>query len=330
MAVFAKVVESASFAAAARHFNMSPAMVSKHVRTLEQQLGVQLLNRTTRHVSATEVGQNYYERCLRILGDLEDAERAASDLQTAPRGRLRVTTSVSFGAHQLAPAIADYLVAYPDVTVDLKLRDHYVDLVQERIDVAIRLGRLADSSLIARKLYDAEMILCASPAYLTTNGTPQKPRDLIKHQCLIYTYTAPQTWTFTDASGKAEAIRLSGRVFADSGDALLALARKDAGVVLGPDYLVGEDLRAGNLVRLLPGYVTPDTPVYAVYPPGDHLSAKTRTFIDFLATRFVRLRPIAQASGNGKDVAQSFDGAARANAETEAGDRPPPVSPMPQ
>ena len=331
MAVFAKVVESASFAAAARHFNMSPAMVSKHVRTLEQRLDVQLLNRTTRHVSATEVGRNYYERCLRILNELEDAERAAGDLQATPRGLLRVTTSVSFGAHQLAPAIADYLVAYPDVSVDLKLRDHYVDLVQERIDVAIRLGRLADSSLIARKLYDAEMILCASPAYLAANGTPQKPRDLVEHQCLIYTYTAPQTWTFTDQNDRAEAIRLSGRVLADSGDALLALARKDAGVVLGPDYLVGDDVQAGRLIRLLPGYVTADTPVYAVYPPGDHLSAKTRTFIDFLAARFARSRPIVQTNGNGKDVAQSLDGVARANAETGAGNGPPPFSPsMPQ
>jgi DNA-binding transcriptional LysR family regulator len=331
MAVFAKVVESASFAAAARHFDMSPAMVSKHVRTLEQRLGVQLLNRTTRHVSATEVGQNYYERCLRILGELEDSERAASDLQTAPRGLLRVTTSVSFGAHQLAPAIADYLVAYPDVSVDLKLRDQYVDLVQERIDVAIRLGRLADSSLIARKLYDAEMILCASPSYLAANGTPQKPRDLMKHQCLIYTYTAPQTWTFTDQNGRADVIRLSGRVFADSGDALLALARKGAGVVLGPDYLVGDDLRAGNLVRLLPGHTTPDTPIYAVYPHSDHLSAKTRTFIDFLVTRFAHFRSIKPAVGNGKDVAQSSDGARKADMETRASDGPPPFSSsMPQ
>jgi len=330
MAVFAKVVESANFAAAARHFSMSPAMVSKHVRTLEQGLGVRLLNRTTRHVSATEVGQNYYERCLRILGELEDAERAAGDLQATPRGLLRVTTSVSFGAHRLAPAIADYLVAYPDVSVDLKLRDPYVDLVQERIDVAIRLGHLADSSLIARKLCDAEMILCASPAYLAANGAPQKPRDLVKHNCLIYTYSAPQTWTFTDPSGKADVVRLSGRVFADSGDALLALARKDAGVVLGPDYLVGDDLKAGRLVRLLPGYTTPDTPIYAVYPHSDHLSAKARTFIDFLAARFGHLRPNEHTTGNGKETAQPSDGAWRMDAETRASDGPPPFSSMPQ
>src|ERR1700675_1472124 len=145
MAVFAKVFDAGSFAAAARPFGMSPAMVTAHVQTLEERLGVRLLNRTTRRVSATEVGQNFYERCLRILGEMEDAERAAGDLEAAPRGLLRVTTSVSFGAHQLAPAIADYLIAYPDVSIDLSLHDNYIDLLEERIDLAIPLGQLAES-----------------------------------------------------------------------------------------------------------------------------------------------------------------------------------------
>jgi DNA-binding transcriptional LysR family regulator len=298
MAVFAKVVESASFAAAARHFAMSPAMVSKHIRTLEERLGVRLLNRTTRHVSATEVGQNYYERCLRILNELEDAERAAGDLEAAPRGLLRVTTSVSFGAHQLAPAIADYLIAYPDVSIDLSLHDNYVDLVEERIDLAIRLGQLADSSLIAKKLYAVEMVLCASPGYLAAHGAPQTPRDLVKHHCLIYTYATPRMWTFTDPNGKAEVIRVSGPLSANSGDPLLALALKDAGILLGPDYLVADDLNAGRLVRLLPNYKTQETPVYAVYPHSHFLPAKTRTFIDFLAARFAHLPALKQ---NGRD-----------------------------
>jgi DNA-binding transcriptional LysR family regulator len=307
MAVFAKVVESASFAAAARHFAMSPAMVSKHIRTLEERLGVRLLNRTTRHVSATEVGQNYYERCLRILNELEDAERAAGDLEAAPRGLLRVTTSVSFGAHQLAPAIADYLTAYPAVSIDLSLHDNYVDLVEERIDLAIRLGQLADSSLIAKKLYAVEMVLCASPGYLAANGTPQKPRDLVKHNCLIYTYAAPRAWTFTEQKpgkpGKDEVIRVSGRVSANSGDPLLALALKDTGILLGPDYLVANDLSAGRLVRLLADYKTQETPVYAVYPHSHFLPAKTRTFIDFLAARFAHSPAIKQ---NGRDGAKAM------------------------
>lgn len=302
MAVFAKVVESSSFAAAARHFAISPAMVSKHIRTLEERLGVRLLNRTTRRVSATEVGQNYYERCLRILNELEDAERAAGDLEAAPRGLLRVTSSVSFGAHQLAPAIADYLVAYPDVSIDLSLHDNYVDLLEERIDLAIRLGQLSDSSLIAKKLYEVEMVLCASPGYLAAHGTPQKPRDLVKHNCLIYTYAAPRAWTFTDRkTSKEEVVRISGRLLANSGDPLLALALKDTGILLGPDYLVADGLSGGRLVRLLPDYKTPETPVYAVYPHSHYLPAKTRTFIDFLAARFAHLPRIKQ---NGHDGAR--------------------------
>jgi DNA-binding transcriptional LysR family regulator len=299
MAVFAKVVEASSFAAAARHFDISPAMVSKHIRILEERLGVRLLNRTTRRVSATEVGQNYYERCLRILSEVEDAERAAGDLQAAPRGLLRVTSSVAFGAHQLAPAIADYLVVYPDVSVDLILEHDYVDLLEERIDVAIRHGRLSDSSLIARKLCAVETVLCASPDYLEANGTPQRPRDLAKHNCLIYTYAASGTWAFTDPNGKAEAVRISGRMLANSGDALLTFALKDAGIVLAPDYLVADALSAGRLTRLLPEYKAPATPVYAVYPHSNFLSAKTKTFIDFLAARFAQLPQIKRDGLNG-------------------------------
>ena len=282
MAVFAKVVESASFAAAARHFDMSPSMVSKHVRMLEQRLGVRLLNRTTRRVSATEVGQNYYERCLRILSEVEDAERAAGDLQAAPRGLLRVTSSVAFGAHQLAPAIADYLVAYPDVSVDLILKHNFVDLVEERIDLAIRLGQLSDSSLITKKLYAVEMVLCASPGYLAANGTPLKPRDLVKHNCLIYTYAARRAWTFTDQkNGKTEVIRISGRLLANSGDALLAFALKDTGIVLAPDYLVADQLGAGRLIRLLPEYRTQEMPVYAVYPNSQYLFSENQNIHRF-------------------------------------------------
>src|SRR6202451_695075 len=299
MAVFAKGVETSSFAAAARHFDISPAMVSKHIRTLEERLAVRLLNRTTRRVSATEVGQAYYERCLRILSEVEDAERAAGDLQAAPRGLLRVTSSVAFGAHQLAPAIADYLVFYPDVSVDLRLEHDYVDLLEERIDVAIRHGRLSDSSLIARKLCAVEMVLCASPDYLATNGTPQRPRDLVKNNCLISPNAAPGTWTFTDPNGKADAVRISGRILANSGDALLTFALKDTGIVLAPDYLVADALSAGRLIRLLPEYKTPSTPVYAVYPHSNFLSAKTKTFIDFLAARFAQLPQIERDGLNG-------------------------------
>jgi DNA-binding transcriptional LysR family regulator len=306
LAVFAKVVEAANFAAAARHLGMSPAMVSKHVQTLEEQLGVRLLNRTTRRVSATEVGQNYYEHCLRILAELDEADGAARDLQTAPRGLLKVTAPVSFGIRQLAPAIADYLVAYPGVSIDLSLEDSYIDLLEKRFDLAIRLGHLPDSSLIARKLGEVETILCASPGYLQKNGAPQTPHDLSKHNCLVYTYAAPRrAWSFVDQNGNEDAVRISGRFLANSGDALLALAIREAGVVLGPNYLVEDDLKARRLIRLLPEYTTPATPVYAVYPHGRYLSAKTRTFIDFFASRFARSLQTKQdgVHGNGQDGA---------------------------
>ena len=287
LTIFVKVVDAGSFAAAARHFGMSAAMVSKHLQTLEEHLGAQLLNRTTRRVSATEVGQHFYERCMRILSELEEAERAAGDLQTTPRGLLRVTAPVSFGTRQLAPAIADYLTSYRDVSIDLSLDDHYVDLLARRFDLAIRLGALVDSSLIARKLSSLAMVVCASPGYLEKYGTPREPRDLVFHNCLAYTYANPQSvWTFVDQSGEQNVIRISGRFVANSGDALLALVLRGAGIMLAPDYLVEDELKAGRLIRLLPNYSTPETPVHAVYPHSHYLSAKTRTFIDFLAIRF--------------------------------------------
>jgi DNA-binding transcriptional LysR family regulator len=287
MAVFAKVVEAASFAAAARHFDMSPAMVSKHIQTLEARLGARLLNRTTRRVSPTEVGQEYYDRCLRILSDLEEAELAAGDLQSAPRGLLRVTAPVSFGTHVLAPLIADYLKTYPEVSIDLSLDDPYVDVIEKRFDLAIRIGALADSSLIARKLGTLGMVACASPAYLENKGTPQTPHDLIGHNCLVYNFASTKSaWHFFDKDGNEDIIRVSGRFLASNPDALRTLALKGVGIVLAPDRLVENDLETGRLIHLLPDYQTQETAVQAVYPHSQCLSAKTRTFIDFLTAHF--------------------------------------------
>jgi DNA-binding transcriptional LysR family regulator len=303
MAVFGKVVDSASFAAAARHFGMSPAMVSKHVQTLEDRLGARLLNRTTRRVSATEAGQDYYERAVRILAEMEDAEAAAGDMQTSPRGQLRVTAPVSFGSHMLAPAVADYLIKYPDVSIDLSLDDPYVDLVEKRFDLGIRFGHLANSSLIARKLYALETYLCAAPAYLEKFGAPHQPADLAEHRCLVYTHAAPQNvWSFVDRHGKEETVHISGRFQANSGDVLLPPALRGCGLILAPDYLVAEHLKAGRLVRIMPDYRTQETPVYAVYP-GRNLSAKTRTFVDFLAARFGRSQHSDRSSIDGNGAA---------------------------
>jgi DNA-binding transcriptional LysR family regulator len=300
MAVFAKVVDSASFAAAARHFGMSPAMVSKHVQTLEDRLGVRLLNRTTRRVSATEAGQDYYERAVRILAEMEDAEAVASDMQTSPRGLLRVTAPVSFGTHKLAPAVADYLMNYPEVSIDLSLDDPYVDLLEKRFDLGIRFGHLTSSSLIARKLYALETYLCAAPAYLEKFGAPHTPGDLAEHRCLIYTHAAPQNvWSFIGPAGKEEVVHISGRFQANSGDVLLPPALRGCGLIMAPDYLVEDHIKAGRLLRIMPEYRTHETPVYAVYPSRNP-SAKTRTFIDFLAARYGRARDDAAEAEPGR------------------------------
>jgi DNA-binding transcriptional LysR family regulator len=205
---------------------------------------------------------------------------------------LRITAPVSFGTHVLAPLVADYLKTYPEVSIDLSLDDPYVDVIEKRFDLAIRIGDLADSSLIARKLGTLGMVACASPAYLQSKGTPQTPHDLIEHNCLVYNFaSAHSTWHFFDGDGKEDVIRVSGRFMASSPDALRTLALKDVGIVLEPDRLVENDLAAGRLIHLLPDYRTPETAVQAVYPHNQCLSAKTRTFIDFLATHFTAARP---------------------------------------
>ena len=287
LAVFVKVVDSQSFAAAARDFGLSPAMVSKHVRALEERLGARLLNRTTRRLSLTEVGRGYYERARQVLADLEDADRAASDLHAAPRGTLKVNAPFSFGIRHVGPAIADYLAAYPGVAVDIDLSDRYIDLLAEGVDVALRIGRLADSSLIARRLAPIRLVACAAPAYLARRGPPARPRDLADHDCLLYTYAATaDEWRFVGPGGTDEVVRVSGRLRANNGDLLMAAALDGLGIALAPSFMAGEHVQAGNLVTLLPGYAAPEVALYAVYPPGRHLSAKLRSFVDFLVARF--------------------------------------------
>lgn len=285
--VFVKVVESQSFAAAARELGLSPAMASKHIQALEERLGARLLNRTTRRLSLTEVGRGYYERSRQVLADLEDADRAASDLHRAPRGRLKVNAPFSFGIRQVGPAVAAYLATYPEVTIDLDLNDRYIDLLAEGVDLALRVGRLTDSSLIARRLAPIRLVAVAAPAYLERHGAPRTPQDLAAHNCLLYTYAATaDEWRFVGPGGSDTVVRISGRLLANNGDVLLAAAVAGLGVALAPTFIAGEHVQAGRLATLLPGYATPEVALYAVYPPGRHLSAKLRSFVDFLAARF--------------------------------------------
>jgi DNA-binding transcriptional LysR family regulator len=286
--VFVKVVEGGSFVSAARYFSLSPAMVSKHVQTLEQRLGARLLNRTTRRVSPTEVGQHYYERCLRILGDLAAADDLAADLQTAPRGLVKVAAPVAFGNGPLANTVADYLSSYPDVLIDLALHDRDVDLLEEGFDLAIQAGPLPDSSLIARRLGPARMIVCAAPTYIARHGEPKSPADLAGHSCFDYSFAkARGTWTFAGPDGTEEMVPVGpGRFRANSGEALRTLAVRGEGIALEPSFLIEDDLRAGRLVALLAGHQPVPTMIHVVYPHSRLLSVKVRTFVEFLAARF--------------------------------------------
>ena len=291
MAVFARVVDARSFTAAAAALGLSKSAVSKQVARLEDRLGARLLNRTTRRLSLTEVGAAFYERCARILAEVEDAELAVGRLQDAPRGTLRINAPMSFGQLHLAPAVADFLNGHPGLAIDLTLNDRIVDLVEEGYDVAIRISRLADSSLIARRLVPSRRVVCGSPAYFERHGVPRHPADLRRHNCLLYSYLpTAEEWQFIGPDGPA-AVRVSGTLRANNGDALEAAMLAGLGVALQPTFIAGRDLQAGRLVAVMPDYVDDSASVYAVYPHSRHLSAKVRAFIDFLAARFCPAPP---------------------------------------
>lgn len=286
MTLFVRVVERGSFTAAAEDLRLSRAMASKHVRDLEEALGVRLLNRTTRRLSVTEAGRVYFERCAQILSDIAEAEQMVGDMQARPQGRLRLNAPMSFGTLHLAPAVADFTAEFDSVTVDMTLSDRIVDLIEEGFDLAVRIGRLASSSLIARKLAPCRLVVCAAPGYLARHGTPQRPEDLAAHDCLGYTYAALRDeWRFGGADREIS-VRIAGTMQANNGDALRAAALRGRGIILQPTFIVGHDLCSGALVRLLPDFPVEDLAIYAVYPPGRHLSAKVRSFVDFLAARF--------------------------------------------
>lgn len=283
MKMYAAVVDGGSFAAAASRLGVSRAMVSKQVQKLEEHLGTRLMNRTTRRSSMTETGRAFYERSVQILADIEEAEQIASQLTTRPQGVLRVTIPLSYGQHRLANIIGAYTQAYPMVQLDISLSDRKADLVEEGFDVAIRIGALPQSDLIAKKLSAVYNIACAAPAYLDRHGTPATPADLGQHACLAYSLTGSGAdWRFESSSGPV-IIAISGPIKADNGDIIRLAAVAGAGIAFQPGFIVDDDIAAGRLVRVLPGWQSAQLGVYAVYPSRKHLSAKVRTFVDFLA-----------------------------------------------
>jgi DNA-binding transcriptional LysR family regulator len=289
MSVFVKVVAHRSFAVAARELRLSRAGVSKHVLALEQSLGVRLLNRNTRRLNLTEVGTVVHERYARILEEINEVEASAGAgaLQMTPRGVLKVASSVSFGITRLAAAIADYLAQYTEVSIDLVLNDRTVDLIEEGFDVAVRIGHLADSSLIARHLAPIRFALCTSPEYLSHCEAPKHPSDLQHHECVVYSSREGQgEWRFTGPNGTEETVHISGRLRANNGNLLRVAVLKGRGIGLAPTFMVGHDLAAGRLIRLLPDYTPLKEDLAAVYPHRRQLSAKVRSFVDFLTERF--------------------------------------------
>ena len=287
MQAFVRVAEAKSFSEAARRLRSSKSLVSRQVAALEAELGVRLFHRTTRSLSLTDEGRGYHAQVARILNEIEEANMSVSQSQATPRGRLRVSAPMSFGILHLGPAIRDFLHRYPEVELDLSLNDRYVDLIDEGFDLAIRIGRLADSSLVARKLARHRMILCASPDYLKEHGTPKDPSDLKHHECMCYsTNSLVPEWHFVTPDGKPWAIEIEGRFHANNGDVLRTAALQGLGIIYLPSFIVGPDVQGATLASLLPAFVPTDTAIHAVYPHSRHLSPKVRAFIDFLAERF--------------------------------------------
>lgn len=286
MTVFAKAVELGSFSAAAEVFRMSPQLVGKHVLTLEQHLGVRLLNRTTRRQHLTEIGASYYEKVKIILADVAAAEGLAAEGHARPSGRLRVNAPVSFGIHALMPRLTQYMATYPDVQVEVSLTNRYVDALEEGADAVFRVGELADSSRIARRLAPYRLVLCASPTYLATHAPITSPMDLASHECLGFAYTELRNhWSFDGPEGPVT-VPVTGRLMIDSGEALLVAARASMGVMLQPAELLEPEIAAGRLVRVLPKYRVPDRPLHLLYAPDRQMTPKLRSFIEFSVAAF--------------------------------------------
>lgn len=286
MQLFTRVVDAGSFTAGAEQMGISRALASKLIQNLEDALGVRLLNRTTRRISLTDPGKNYYQRVADLLSQLAEAEAEAAELQVEPRGRLRVSVPISFAVDHLAAAFADFQRRFPRVDLELGLNDRLVDIVDEGYDLAIRISRLADSSLVARRIAPASLAVVASPAYLAEHGTPVHPDDLARHAILIYTLTAkPEEWTFLRGP-ESVSVKIHGKLHVNNGDFIAATAIHGGGIGLLPNFIIHEALRSGRLVQVMPDWIVPPIGIYAVYPQTRALPAKTRALIDFLVERF--------------------------------------------
>ena len=287
IAVFVRVVERGSFTLAADDLRLSRAVVSKYITRLEERLGARLLQRTTRRLSLTEAGAALFEASRGALERIEEAQAALARFQSAPRGRLRVSAPMSFGILHLGSALVEFARALPAVTLDLRLDDRFVNLVEEGFDVAVRIGVLADSTLVARKLATTREVACASPAYLARHGEPETPQDLVSHDCLLYSYlSSANVWRFTANDGREIPVAVSGSFRINNGIVLTEAAVRGQGILMTPSFYAGPLLREGKLKRILKDYRLPELGIHAVYPQTRHVAPKVRAFVDFLVKRF--------------------------------------------
>jgi len=293
MRSFVRVVETGSFSSVAKEENTTQATISKRVAALESELGARLLVRGSRVHQLTETGQSYYERVVNILGEIEEAESEARSLTTTPRGKLRVTVPTMFGSLYVAPVISEFLATYPEIELDLKFSEKMLDLVEEGIDVAIRLGDLKDSSMIARRLGADDLIIVASPGYLEKHSEPQHPSELKQHNCLVYSLASKGTvWSFSNQPSDT-AVHATGNFQCDTGSGLMEMLLANAGVSFLPTWLVAPYIESGQLVHILTGYYR-RYPINAVYPQNRYIPLKTKCFLDYME-RTIKTDPVLTA-----------------------------------
>lgn len=285
MQIFVSTVDAQSFTAAADKLGLSKQFISRRVMALEERLGARLLIRTTRRLSVTDTGRAYYERALKIIDEVNDAEQMVSSENASPRGTLRISAPMSFGTLHLGPAIARFMAQCPDIRIELDLSDRFVDIVGEGYDMALRIGTLADSSLIARQIAPVQVVACASPAYLKQRGKPKLPRDLKDHDCLLYGHGRNVEWVFAE-KGKPLHVPVKGRLRANNGELACAAAIANLGIVQLPTFIVGGAVRSKQLVALLDDYAPPPLTIYAVYPQHRQASLAIKACVDFLRNTF--------------------------------------------
>lgn len=281
------VMETGSFTAAAERLGTGSSQASKLVSRLESELGVRLLSRTTRAVSPTEAGQAYFDRLRPLLEELDNLDAAIRDAAHAPRGRLRLTAPLTFGTMEIAPALNDFATKFPQIELDVGFSDRVVNLVDDGFDLAVRVGRPDDSSMIARKLCEVRIVVIASPAYLERHGEPQTPEELARCECIIDSnFREPNRWPFRDGEGHTVSVPVAGRIRYSNAEACLKAAEAGLGLGCVPSFIAGEALRSGRVRRVLTAFETEPYAVHALYPHSRHLAAKVRVLVDFLIERF--------------------------------------------